>query len=121
MQDRVYEEIFEKTSNEHKDFTFEELSELTYMECVIKESLRLYPGVQVIARRSEAELKLKNGLIIPKHCDIFIHIFDIHRNEKYWPEPDKFDPDRFLPENSLERHRYAFVPFSAGARKCMGR
>lgn len=117
----MYEEIIEKTSNEHEDFTFEELSELNYMECVIKESLRLYPGVPFIASRSGAELKLKNGLIIPTHCDILIHIFGVYRNEKYWPEPDKFDPDRFLPENSLERHGYTFVPFSAGARKCMGR
>lgn len=121
LQDRVYEEIIQKTRSENEYCCFNELNNLSYMECVVKECLRLYPGAPFIGRRSGGELKLKDGRILPKYVEIFLHIFYVHRNEKYWPEPEKFNPDRFLPENSVGRHRFAFVPFSAGPRQCPGR
>lgn len=90
------------------------------MECVIKECLRIYPSIPFIVKVLEEEITTKDGIVLPKNTEIAIHIYDIHRNEKHWPNPDKFDPDRFLPENSINRHPFSFVPFSAGPRNCIG-
>lgn len=58
--------------------------------------------------------------MIPKGTSVAMHIYNMHRNPKVYPEPDKFNPDRFLPENMQHRHPYAYVPFSAGPRNCVG-
>jgi len=52
---------------------------------------------------------------------IFINVFALHRNEKHFENPNTFDPDRFLKENKNDLHPYAFIPFSAGMRNCIGK
>jgi cytochrome P450 family 313 len=59
--------------------------------------------------------------VIPKDATVIIGTYNVHHNTKYWgPSPFTFDPTRFLPENSQSRHPYAFIPFSAGPRNCIG-
>ena len=96
-----------------------DFNKMEYLECFIKEVLRMYPSVPFLGREVEQETVV-NGLILPKSCQIHIHTFDIMRDPKHFPNPSKFDPDRFLPENTTNRHPYAFVPFSAGPRNCIG-
>lgn len=62
-----------------------------------------------------------NGKIVPAGATIVIGTFKLHRREDTFPEPEKFNPDNFLPERSANRHYYAFVPFSAGPRSCVGK
>lgn len=83
--------------------------------------MRLYPAVPMLARQAVQETELPNGLILPKCSQINIHVFDIHRNPKYWDEPEEFRPERFLPDNCQKRHTYAYIPFSAGQRNCLGK
>lgn len=58
--------------------------------------------------------------MLPKGTLLHIFTFDLHRNPKYFPNPDVFDPDRFTYENSKHRHPFAYIPFSAGVRNCIG-
>ncbi|XP_072390792.1 cytochrome P450 4C1-like [Diabrotica undecimpunctata] len=118
-QDQIYEEIITVLGDAKKQPDLNDLNELKVMERFIKETLRLFPAVPIISRMLDEDTEL-NGYLVPKEAPIDIWIYDIHRNPKYWPEPEKFDPDRFLPENCVNRHPFAFVPFSAGPRNCIG-
>ena len=90
------------------------------MERCIKESLRLYPSVFFISRNLGEDVITTTGHLLPKDTHVFIYIYELHRNPDIYPDPEKFDPDRFLPENCQNRHPYAYIPFSAGPRNCIG-
>ncbi|KAI5747959.1 hypothetical protein M8J77_020400 [Diaphorina citri] len=96
--------------------TIQTLASMDYLERCIKESMRLYPPVPVIARQLYAPLKTPN-MLVPAGCSIFINVFEQHRIPEYFPNPLEFNPDRFLEKF---KHPYAYVPFSAGPRNCIG-
>ena len=98
---------------------YESLLKLTYTRRVIDEVLRLHPPAWVIARSSSKE-DVMDGYKVPKGSLIAICTYTLHRNPKFWPEPEKFDPDRFLPEISAIRPKYAYIPFGGGPRSCIG-
>jgi cytochrome P450 len=86
---------------------------------VLKESMRLYPPVPVVARQPKEPFELA-GVTAPAGAQIVVPIFAVHRHRKYWHDPDRFDPDRFLPEHEASRARTQFMPFGAGPRICLG-
>ncbi|XP_060524522.1 cytochrome P450 4c3-like [Cylas formicarius] len=120
VQENIYQEIMQVLGNDPEKLpSYNDLQELQYMERCIKESLRLYPSVPLIVRKTEEDIETRVG-IIPKGSEVFVHIYDLHRNPDVWPDPEKFDPDRFLLDNCKTRHPYAYIPFSAGPRNCVG-
>lgn len=99
--------------------TMQDYPELRYTRMVLEESLRLIPPVWTIAR-DVAEDDVVGGHRIPKGSTVLLSQWVTHRREDFWPDPERFDPDRFLPEPTKARHRYAYFPFSAGPRTCIG-
>ncbi len=92
---------------------------LEYMPCVLKETLRLYPPVWLFSRRALAADRL-GDYDVPAGSHIFISPYLLHRNTRFWPDPERFDPDRFAQPQSAARESAAFLAFSAGSRRCAG-
>jgi len=101
------------------ELEYDDLKQLKYLECTIKEALRFHSAVPLYGRYLEKELDC--GIYrLPAHTEVFILPQIIHNLPEFWDNPDVFDPERFTPERSVGRHPFAFVPFSAGARNCIG-
>lgn len=119
IQDKVYEEIYNVFGDSDREIEIEDLSKLTYMEMVLKETLRHFPSIVAFPRRPCTDLKLAT-CTVAKDVDIAIIPALLHKNEKYWENPDIFDPMRFTSEECAKRHPYAYLPFSLGPRMCLG-
>ncbi|CAN7996064.1 unnamed protein product [Ixodes hexagonus] len=120
IQAKLHEELDSVLQKDlENDITMDDLKELKYLDSVLKECQRLYPSVPYIGRNVTKEITI-GGHIFPEGTNIGTNIFALHRDPDVFPKPEEFDPDRFLPENSRSRHPFAFIPFSAGSRNCIG-
>lgn len=97
----------------------EDLPRLPYATQVIEEVIRLYPPVWMLSRRALADDEV-GGYHVPAGSDVLICPYTLHRNPRLWDSPDTFDPGRFGPERAADRPRYAYIPFGAGPRVCVG-
>ncbi|XP_045127666.1 cytochrome P450 4C1-like [Portunus trituberculatus] len=118
-QARVQEELDTIFQGSDRVATVEDLRNMRYTENCIKEALRLFPSVPYIGRVLKEDVTI-DGYCIPKGTTIFIFNYALHRDASEFPDPEKFDPDRFLPENVAKRHPFSYIPFSAGPRNCIG-
>ncbi|KOC68891.1 Cytochrome P450 4g15 [Habropoda laboriosa] len=122
IQEKVIQELDEIFGDSDRPATFQDTLQMKYLERCLLETLRMYPPVPIIAREIKTDLKLASGdYTIPAGCTVVIGTFKLHRQPHIYPDPDVFNPDNFLPENTANRHYYAYVPFSAGPRSCVGR
>ena len=96
-----------------------DLPHLTYTLMVIKEAMRLYPPAWLIGRMALEDVDI-GDYRIPKGSRIFISPYAIHRMPTYFPKPDRFEPERWLPEKEAALPKYAYIPFGAGPRICIG-
>lgn len=118
IQQRAFEEIDCIMQGERKrPPTMQQLNEMKYLECAIKDSLRLYPSVPFIGRHLHEDVVL-GEYTIPAGTTCLISSYVLHRDPKVFPKPEKFNPDNFLPGNCYGRNPYAYIPFSAGPRNC---
>lgn len=129
IQDRVFQEIKSAHSSQYSDTDAEAMTKLNYLEMVIRETMRLLPVGPFLARESLEDVKIsKQGTeeitiplivsvfigncTIPKGASILLAFHVLHLDKSVWgPEPNKFNPDHFLPEKVAQRHPYMFLPF----------
>ncbi|MGA9772769.1 MAG: cytochrome P450 [Blastocatellia bacterium] len=99
--------------------TADTVERLTYTEMVFTEAMRLYPPVWVMGRRAVSGYKV-GKYYVPARAIILLSQYVMHHDERYYPEPEKFDPDRWTPEARATRPKYAYFPFGGSPRMCVG-
>ncbi|ABQ04675.1 cytochrome P450 [Flavobacterium johnsoniae] len=116
VQQKIFEEIIEIESQ--TDNVIEQLQKMTYTNAVLNESMRLYPPAWITDRQNLEDDSLAH-FKIKKNTLIGVSFYELHRNPKYWKNPDEFIPERFLGDQKKESMQY-FYPFGAGPRMCIG-
>jgi cytochrome P450 len=99
--------------------TVADLDQLTYTRMVFSESMRLYPPVWIMGRRVRRDTPV-GDYVMPFDCSVHVSQFLIHRDARFFPEPERFDPERWTPEGIASRPRYSYFPFGGGALQCIG-
>lgn len=122
------------------EITEEQIAQAEYVERCWKESIRLRPPIPLFGRNLSTDLVLgkyaiykirteyesenntfpDDGRVLPKGTGVMFNVWDMHRDPEIFPDPLKFDPDRFLPENVATRKVHSYIPFSYGVRNCIG-
>jgi cytochrome P450 len=98
----------------------DDLPRLGYCGMVLAESMRLYPPTWIFIRIAQEEDKLPSGVTIPAGSKIYLCQYVMQRHPRYFPDPERFDPERFTEAGKKERPQFAYFPFGGGARVCIG-
>ncbi|CAL1286966.1 unnamed protein product [Larinioides sclopetarius] len=115
IQERLYQEIADARNDE-----YDTIQSLQYLDQVINESLRIYPPATLFTSR-KCNMDYRVGSItIPKGTAVVVPVWDIHHDPNLWPNPSKFDPERFSPANKASLNTMAYMPFGSGRRSCIG-
>ncbi|MQS10770.1 cytochrome P450 [Streptomyces kaniharaensis] len=115
--DRLHAEAVEVLGDRQPEY--EDLHRLRYTTMVVEEVMRLYPPVWILPRQAQAADEV-GGYHVPAGADVLICPYTLHRHPAFWDAPEQFDPDRFDPDRTSDRPRYAYLPFGAGPRFCVG-
>jgi cytochrome P450 len=123
-QQRVHEEVMSVAGDTGAPLTPPQIARLAVTLRVVKEAMRLYPPAPIIARQATEPMSLTGAdggtHKLPKGTQVIIPVFAIHRHKKLWDDPNRFDPDRFLPAAEAGRPRTQYMPFGGGPRVCIG-
>ena len=99
--------------------TMDDMEPLRYTRMVMSESMRLYPPAWTLGRRALQDVEI-GGYVIPAGSIVMMSQWVMHHNARYYPDPFRFDPERWTPEAQAARPKFAYFPFGAGARMCIG-
>jgi len=120
IQTKLRSEI-KNAVQEHGGFTYEAVQDMKYMHMIVCETLRKYPVLPFLDRMCMEDYKIPDSdLVIEKGTPVFIPMFGLHYDKDYFPNPEKFDPERFSEENKTSLPPFAYIPFGEGPRVCIG-
>ncbi|XP_046636783.1 cytochrome P450 3A14-like isoform X1 [Daphnia pulicaria] len=120
VQEKLYESIMTEMQD-YDEVSHEMVQNVPYLEMVIQEVLRCYPPLIRIERQCTKDYSYDNGRIkIKKGQIVTVPTYALHHSEEYYPSPEKFDPERWSPENKATRSPYAYMAFGTGPRNCVG-
>ncbi|XP_058453123.1 cytochrome P450 6a8-like [Malaya genurostris] len=121
IQDKARKNVQEVLARHEGKMTYEAVHEMRYIENCINESLRKYPPIPNILRNTTKDYHVPDmNVTLEKGYRVMLPVYAIHHDARYYPDPEKYDPDRFSPEETAKRHQMAFVPFGDGPRICIG-
>ncbi len=98
----------------------DDLSKLRYTGMILAESMRLYPPTWIFIRMARQDAVLPSGFTIPAGSKLYLCQYVMHRNVRYWPNPERFEPERFTEQATKARPKFAYFPFGGGIRVCIG-
>ncbi|KAJ7106189.1 hypothetical protein C8R44DRAFT_805859 [Mycena epipterygia] len=120
---KLYASLVAAGLSANKEITSDQLMKLEYLDWFIKETQRLYNPTFQPTRQAMKDVIMPGGILVPKGSQVLVALHEVMKNPDYWKErtdPLTFDPDRWGTEEVRKRHKYAYIPFAAGARSCIG-
>lgn len=144
IQEKLFQEIRSVLPGQNDDVTKEDINNMPYLDAFLKEAFRFFPVVPVVTRLLKKDIEIgvcvsvcvpiasydvtvmsffffTDNISIPAGTEVLMDIWHMHRNKNNWKfDANKFNPENFFPENALPRSTYAYIPFSAGPRVCIG-
>ncbi|XP_029161460.1 probable cytochrome P450 6a13 [Nylanderia fulva] len=119
IQEKLYDEI-QITYKKHGCFSYNAISEMNYLDCIVRESLRKYPPIGATQRICKEPYRIPDSdVILEKGTKVIVPIYAIHHDPLYYKNPNVFDPDRFISENKKLHHNGTYLPFGSGPRICI--
>jgi cytochrome P450 family 6 len=120
IQDRLRQEVTE-VLHEDEEFSYESIQKMKYLDMVLNETLRKYPLAPFLNRKSDVRYTFEEtGFTLDKGVSVIVPISGLHYDPEYYPDPEKYDPERFSDENKKNINPYTYLPFGEGPRNCIG-
>lgn len=121
IQRKLQEDIDATLAKHNNEWTYDCIQDMKYLDQVFEETLRMYPSVPLLRRTTTKKYTIPDtNVTIDKGTSVIVSILSLQRNPLYFPNPDKFDPDRFTPDAKETRIPLTYFPFADGPRNCIG-
>ncbi|XP_069682464.1 cytochrome P450 6a2-like [Periplaneta americana] len=121
IQDRLRHEIDEILERYEGTVTYEAIKEMTYLDKVVSETLRKYPPITFLNRNCNKDYQIPGtDLVVERGIEVVIPVLGLHKDPEYYPDPEKFDPERFSEKAKAQRPNCVYLPFGEGPRICIG-